>query len=412
MLTAVENNDTKWEYTYDIRGNILTKKEYTISTADDGTKTYTLKENGASTFGYDTVWADKLTSFNGQTITYDEVGNPLTYRGNTLTWNFGRRLASFGNISYTYNEDGIRTKKIIGNKTTEFYLDGSNIIRQSDGTDTLYFFYDRDDNLTGFEYNGDVYFYVKNMQGDVVAISDDSGNVVAEYTYDPWGKVLSVTGTNSALGNLNPFRYRGYYYDTDTSLYYLQSRYYDPETGRFLNSDDVNFIGTTESEISYNPFAYCENDPVNAIDPTGNYWYYTYAGFKKTRLGFDVNVSRSFLSKWFCLAYAYDFLRANGKWNWYGYTYSGMTKLRIAQELWAHAIAYYVGSYVKKVLTIVGLSWRLIDYVIEHTYEINVNSNDNRAWAFRTLWWYSSSIKYALWRYTTIPFWLYRLICV
>ena len=115
--------------------------------------------------------------FYGFVITYDEVGNPLIYRGNTLTWNFGRRLASFGNITYTYNEDGIR--------------------------------------------------------------------------------------------NLNPFRYRGYYYDTDTSLYYLQSRYYDPETGRFLNSDDVNFIGTTESEISYNPFAYCENDPVNAIDPTG-----------------------------------------------------------------------------------------------------------------------------------------------
>ena len=204
------------------------------------------------------------------------MGNPLTYRGNTLTWTFGRRLASFGNISYTYNEDGIRTKKIIGNKTTEFYLDGSNIIRQSDGTDTLYFFYDRDDNLTGFEYDGDVYFYVKNMQGDVVAISDDSGNVVAEYTYDPWGKVLSVTGTNSALGNLNPFRYRGYYYDTDTNLYYLQSRYYDPETGTFLNSDDVNFIGTTESEISYNPFAYCENDPVNAIDPTGRFSFKIY----------------------------------------------------------------------------------------------------------------------------------------
>ncbi len=273
MLTAVENNDTKWEYTYDVRGNILTKKEYAVTVADDGTKTYTLKENGASTFGYDTVWADKLTSFNGQTITYDEVGNPLTYRGNTLTWNFGRRLASFGNISYTYNEDGIRTKKMTEDSTTEFYLDGSNIIRQSDGTDTLYFFYDRDDNLTGFEYDGDVYFYVKNMQGDIVAISDDSGNVVAEYTYDPWGKVLSVTGTNSALGNLNPFRYRGYYYDTDTNLYYLQSRYYDPETGRFLNSDDVNFIGTTESEISYNPFAYCENDPVNAIDPTGRSWY-------------------------------------------------------------------------------------------------------------------------------------------
>lgn len=91
-----------------------------------------------------------------------------------------------------------------------------------------------------------------------------------EYTYDPWGKVLSVTG-NETLGNLNPFRYRGYYYDTETSLYYLQSRYYDPQTGRFLNSDDVNYIGTTESEISYNPFAYCENNPVSGFDPTGTF---------------------------------------------------------------------------------------------------------------------------------------------
>lgn len=267
QLTSVENNDTKWEYTYDVRGNILTKKEYTVSTADDGTKTYTLKENGASTFGYDTVWADKLTTFNGQTITYDDVGNPLTYRGNTLTWTFGRRLASFGNITYTYNEDGIRTKKMTEDSTTEFYLDGSNIIRQSDGTDTLYFFYDRDDNLTGFEYDGAVYFYVKNMQGDIVAISDDSGNVVAEYTYDPWGKVLSVTGTNSALGNLNPFRYRGYYYDTDTNLYYLQSRYYDPETGRFLNADEYH--SAKQSTKRDNVYAYCMNNPIMYSDKDG-----------------------------------------------------------------------------------------------------------------------------------------------
>ena len=105
--------------------------------------------------------------------------------------------------------------------------------------------------------------------GDILGIADSAGNLIASYAYDPWGKVLSITGSDIAIGNLNPFRYRGYYYDAETGLYYLQSRYYDPEVGRFINCDDVNYIGTTGSEISYNPFAYCKNDPVNNYDPNG-----------------------------------------------------------------------------------------------------------------------------------------------
>ncbi len=104
---------------------------------------------------------------------------------------------------------------------------------------------------------------------DIIGIVDDNGNLVVSYAYDAWGKVLSVTGLNTEIGNLNPFRYRSYYYDIETEFYYLQSRYYDPEVCRFINSDNVNFIGATGTVGSYNAFAYCENSPVNNSDSSG-----------------------------------------------------------------------------------------------------------------------------------------------
>lgn len=108
---------------------------------------------------------------------------------------------------------------------------------------------------------------------DIVGIVDSSGNLIVRYTYDPWGRLISVESDldqyERDIATLNPLRYRGYYYDTESGLYYLQSRYYDPEVGRFINCDDVNYIGVTETVISYNPFAYCENDPANWVDFTG-----------------------------------------------------------------------------------------------------------------------------------------------
>lgn len=270
QLKEAENNSTKWEYSYDSRGNITSKSEYDVSIDNNGEKTYTPKENGSDSYTYSTGWLDELVDYNGQTITYDESGNPINYLGHNLTWEYGRQLASFDGITYTYNEKGIRVSKTVGDVTTKYYVDDEgNIVCQSDETGRLLFYYDRNDEVIGFRYNNTNYFYVKNLQGDITDIVDNSGNVIASYQYDPWGKVLSVIGSNTEIGNLNPFRYRSYYYDSDIGMYYLRSRYYDPEIGRFLNCDDANYIGYNETKISYNAFVYCENNSINFVDPLG-----------------------------------------------------------------------------------------------------------------------------------------------
>ena len=258
QLVKATSDTTEWSYVYDGQGNITSKTEKNLTTGEEVTYNY----------GYDEIWKDKLISYDGQTISYDNSGNPLSYRGNTLTWSMGRQLASFNDIEFTYDENGIRTSKTVDNVKTMFYLDGTNIIEQRTGTDVLHFFYDSNDEVIGFKYNGNNYFYVKNLQGDVTDIVNANGEIVSSYTYEPWGDMLSIGG-NTTIGNLNPFRYRSYYYDSDIGLYYLQSRYYDPEIGRFINCDDVNFMGYSEEYISYNPFAYCENNPVNYVDYTG-----------------------------------------------------------------------------------------------------------------------------------------------
>ena len=268
-LVSAETSTTKWVYTYDDRGNITEEKVYSISLDENNEKVYTLIENETDTFVYSGGWLDELSSYNGQSISYDLSGNPTSYLGNTLTWTMGRQLASFGNISYTYNEDGIRTSKTSDDGITKFYLDEAKIIEQTNGSTSIHFFYDSNDEIVGFKYDGNNYFYVKNLQGDITDIVNANGEIVSSYTYDPWGDILSISG-NTTIGNLNPFRYRSYYYDSDIGLYYLQSRYYDPEIGRFINCDDANYIGLEPTVVSYNPFAYCENNPVNDSDPSGS----------------------------------------------------------------------------------------------------------------------------------------------
>ncbi len=235
------------------------------------------KEYGNVFYYNDSKWKDKLTGINGENITYDEIGNPINYRdGMTMKWQVGRELAKVTlkdgtTVSYAYNTNGMRTcKNVGGTKTYYYYDDSNNLVGLTKGSTTMFFYYDSDNSPVSMSYNGTMYYYVKNLQGDIIKIINKNGTVYGTYTYDSWGNIISSSG-DPFVSRLNPLRYRGYVYDTDTGLYYLQSRYYDPTSGRFLNADDTTYICATGTVISSNLFTYCENNPINACDPTGHY---------------------------------------------------------------------------------------------------------------------------------------------
>ena len=198
-----------------------------------------------------------------------------------MTWVNGRRLSTLSKggvtTSYTYNDSGIRTKKTVGSTVTEYFVEGGLLLGQKQGSSVLQFLYDGGGQLYGFLYNGTPYYYVYNGQGDVVRVLDQYGETEVIYTYDAWGKQLSQKDTAgssipsyaaSDIANINPIRYRGYYYDLESGFYYLQSRYYDPTTGRFINAD--GYVSTGQGMTGTNMFAYCGNNPVNCVDPSGN----------------------------------------------------------------------------------------------------------------------------------------------
>lgn len=259
-------NNTSTKYTYDNYGNILSKKIYTY-----GTSTL-IKED---TYSYEnTNWQDLLTKFNDETITYDEIGNPLTFGDKTFTWMNGKELKSYKkgnlNINYTYNLDGIRTSKNVNGTITKYYLEGINIIFEDRAGTMIYYIYNQDQ-VVGFVYNGITYYYHKNILGDIIGILNSNYQEIVKYTYDAYGNILSVVdNSNINLAEINPFRYRSYYYDTETGMYYLNSRYYDSNIGRFINADNVLYSG--DYTISHNLFVYCNNNFITNIDETGTFF--------------------------------------------------------------------------------------------------------------------------------------------
>lgn len=258
QLTAVNGTNYSASYTYDSRGNITNK---TVN----GTST---------TFGYSSDgWNDKLTSVNGTPLTYDANGNVLTYGDKSFTWSSGRNLAQItdgdNTYSYTYDENGIRTSKTVNGVTTYYNTKDGIILSQTDGTNTMYFQYDISGIPIGFIYNDTQYFYLTNQMGDVIAITNTSGTVVANYEYDAWGNEIGNDTSSIALAN--PLRYRGYYYDIETGYYYLQSRYYDASICRFINSDCLQIAQEQKNDFAgINNFAYCLNNAINLLDINGN----------------------------------------------------------------------------------------------------------------------------------------------
>ena len=228
-------------------------------------------------------WKDQLTNYNGKNINYDGIGNPINIGDSiTLEWINGRSLKSYTDdskklmVEYQYNMDGIRTSKVVNGKKIEYSLENNNIVYEKRENKLIYYFYDST-GLLGFEYEGNKYYYIKNLQNDIVGITDSSYNQIVVYEYDPWGKVLNIKDNQgneitdaNHIGIINPFRYRGYYYDSETNLYYLNSRYYSPELCRFLNAD--SYIKVDNVYLSYNLYIYANNNPINYLDTSGNFF--------------------------------------------------------------------------------------------------------------------------------------------
>ena len=271
-----ENNQAvgkTWTYAYDSGGNILSKTEYAYTTGSLGAAVRTIP------YGYDdATWSDLLTSIGGQSLTADEIGNLLSDGTWTYTWQHGRQLAGMSktgtNIAYGYDSDGKRISKTVNGTAYNYHYLGDQLVELTWGSNKLHFTYDSTGPLS-VSYNGTEYFYVKNAQGDVTGLVTTSGTRVVTYTYDAWGNPLSTTGTMATtLGAANPLRYRGYVYDTETGLYYLQSRYYNPTWGRFINADDTALLLSSPGKAHWdkNVFAYCDNNPLNRVDEDGECW--------------------------------------------------------------------------------------------------------------------------------------------
>ncbi len=193
-----------------------------------------------------------------------------------MSWQ-GRTLTQFADKKYTYDVNGIRTSKTVDGITCNYFYDGNNLVaEQRVGTATKWIYYIYGvDGVAGFKYDKTEYLYRKNIQGDITHIYTVKGELVAQYVYDAWGncKVLTPAGkiddNSDSIGNKNPFRYRSYYFDVDTKLYYLQTRYYDPATCRFISADSIEYLDP-ETLGGLNLYAYCNNNSVMYCDALGH----------------------------------------------------------------------------------------------------------------------------------------------
>lgn len=260
------------KYNYDSLGNIKFKKVYELETCN---------LLFVDKFEYsNSKWKDLLTKYNDKNILYDSIGNPISIGENiTLIWENGHELKKYispnNNVLYEYDENGFRISKTINGIKTLYYYDDNKLLMEKIGNTIISYIYSNIDGLIGFKLNSDIYYYIKNIQNDIIAISDELGNIVAKYIYGSYGTIDAIVDKDNNLildknnvAYINPFRYRSYYYDNESGLYYIKSRYYNPEWCRFISTDKLIFIDNG-SRIDCNLFIYSKNNPISNIDVNG-----------------------------------------------------------------------------------------------------------------------------------------------
>ena len=284
IISVNENGKQRYKYAYDKIGRLVSEKDLDGNreicyTYDNSGNILTKTENGTVTDYRYKDGTDRLISFGTELFAYDDMGNPTTYRNMSCMWEKGRQLKSISDgantVSFTYDEFGMRTTKTAGGITTNYVYENGKLLREVTGSDKIDFVYGSD-GIIGFRTGNKNYLYRKNVFGDVTEIYSDNGTLVGKYSYTAFGECI-VKVNEGGIAEKNPIRYRGYYYDEETSLYYLESRYYDPITGRFITIDDISYIDP-ETINGLNLYAYCNNNPVSNVDPNGNKWWHWLIG--------------------------------------------------------------------------------------------------------------------------------------
>ena len=399
ITKVTDSVDGITEYTYDAMGQLLTEK---VNGMVINTMTYDgygniLTKNGVQ-YTYDSVWKDRLIGYGDKTVTYDAQGNPTRYLGSAMTWEKGRQLKSPGMMKgYTYNANGVRTFKSVGGYPTAFTVEGTKILRAKMGYGQWIPVYDNEDSVCGIIYNDVPYYFQKNLQGDIIGIVDENGTMVARYRYDAWGACTIVADTSGQnIAENNPYRYRSYFFDSETGFYYLQSRYYDPTTGRFINGDQAVISVVVGAKSGHNSFAYCCNDPIGRADLMG---YASYSTILK-KSGSKWNIKTTLYDSKKTFLYSYTINGGRIRFDFSVNNYRTVVDRRIASTL-ARAMYYAAKAINKNYLkgrTIAGihaelfLHWALysIGIMTERSNpadigSINGTGNDDNAWVFETI---------------------------
>jgi RHS repeat-associated protein len=279
LLSWIDHEGQVTSYTYDEQGDMLQKGDERGTTAflyQPGSNRLLSMEGpqGRRSFSFDA---------NGSlTETVSEEGEKTAF-----IWDANNRLkkvirADGAEITLAYDFEGRRKEKTdpAGNLTEYIYDEAGKLLAERDAEGNLIRTYVYANDGTPLELNqdGKTYFYHTNAHGDVLKLTDGEGNIVAEYSYDPWGKILSASGELSS----QPLRYAGYFWDEDLSMYYLIARYYDPEIARFISTDPVkeNFSG----------YIYCNDDPINMTDPMGTEAWFVTAFHITTALWYEFDM--------------------------------------------------------------------------------------------------------------------------